>query len=465
MDSRKLLSLELASKTQKGRCEMKRIFLVGSLVVLFVTTAFGMELSVPFIAQSPPGNWPPPEPSTHNCGPTSVLMTAAYYLGFTPAPQHIKDLDDWTVFVGMFTSVNGYNGNNTNADQLVRLAKEYYGFQSVTKYNDGNSSIDLLRQSLGDGNPVIVGVKIDMTTTKGGHFMVLIGMTDTNVIVHDPGHSENNGGKHESYPIPQFLASWATQRYVAVVIDGSAGRSTVLGQKANGSVAPEILAAYSHNGAQQTLGTPISSIVPYSDGCVNAWPPFNDCLFQTFAGGSLGNCAIMYDVQNSPGKAFVLHGQLWTYYKNHNGSNIIIAGSPIGGPIDQEKYATDNYNDHQLAVQQMANGWLVYDTVTGFCDAVSGNSGFRLATIPGDGQTLTLLAYAQSSTSAYLTVNAITGASSYQTYQNGSYLGDLTGLALTVGSLAANTVYTFQVKAVAIDGTVLAVSNAEKITY
>jgi chitodextrinase len=78
---------------------------------------------------------------------------------------------------------------------------------------------------------------------------------------------------------------------------------------------------------------------------------------------------------------------------------------------------------------------------------------------------LTLLAYAQSSTSAYLTVNAITGASSYQTYQNGSYLGDLTGLALTVGSLAANTVYTFQVKAVAIDGTVLAVSNAEKITY
>ncbi|MFA6215594.1 MAG: CARDB domain-containing protein, partial [Patescibacteria group bacterium] len=41
---------------------------------------------------------------------------------------------------------------------------------------------------------------------------------------------------------------------------------------------------------------------------------------------------------------------------------------------------------------------------------------------------------------------------------------DLTGLALTVGNLTANTAYTFQVKAVAIDGTVLAVSNAVEVT-
>ncbi len=294
-------------------------------------------------------------------------------------------------------------------------------------YNDG---VMVFEQNINNGTKPFRWVPRDMSTA--------------------PNWKLNNGERlGSSFQVKGWLRYPAfPQRYYQV------------GHDPNGYSYKEILNAYVDNGDQQALGSVVANLTPYSNGYVAEWPWNTGCLFQVFDGGSLGNCAIVYDTQNSPDKAFVLHGQLWAYYKTYGGPNIPIAGSPIGGPVDQEKYATDSRSGltgHQLVVQEMANGWLVYDTVTGFCDARSiADPGFTIAFIPGDGQTLTLLTYAQSSTSAYLTWNPITGAVSYEAYQNGSFVGSTSATELTISNLSPSTTYTFQVKAVAASGNVLA---------
>ncbi len=87
-----------------------------------------------------------------------------------------------------------------------------------------------------------------------------------------------------------------------------------------------------------------------------------------------------------------------------------------------------------------------------YVESIGGTGGgeiVEIALLPGDGQTLTLLAYAQSSTATYLNWNPITGAVSYEAYQDGSFVGSTSATELTVSNLSPNTAYTFQVKAVA----------------
>ena len=88
----------------------------------------------------------------------------------------------------------------------------------------------------------------------------------------------------------------------------------------------------------------------------------------------------------------------------------------------------------------MANGWLTYDTVTGLADARGeGDPGFHIALLPGDGQNLEPLIYAQSPYAVQININPINGASRYEDYQNGGYIGDMAGTEMTVSGLAPNT--------------------------
>ena len=411
-------------------------------LALFYVSAFAYgALNVPFKAQVPPpdsGDWS----QTKNCGPTSVLMVAAYHLQFIPTSQHIKDLDDWMVVKGIITSVNNYNGDDTSGDDLLRIAKEYYGFQEVTKYNAND--VNFLIQALSNGNPVIVGVNINLDLNKAGHFMVLVGMTDTNVIVKDPGHAD---GADKSYPISTFLASWATQTYCSIIIDGSAGRSTITGQNTNGLVIAEILAAYHHYGAQQTFGNPVASLVPYSDGYVAEWPWLTGCLFQIFDGGALGDSAILYDQNAGVNEAFPMHGQLWDYYKAHDGPNLLIGNVHLGGPVDQERYATDESTGNQLVVQRMAHGYLVYDTVTGLSNARSSqNPGIVTISL-----TPSFTAYALSDTQAYVSSGPVSGGVTYRVLRGGVQVGTLNAsYDFTDSNLSPNTSYSYEL--VVVDG-------------
>jgi hypothetical protein len=119
------------------------------IVTLLNVVAHGIELNVPFKPQVPPGTADFSE--TKNCGPTSVLMVAAYHQRFEPTEQHIRDIDDWMVTKEIISSVHDYNGEDTGWEDLVRIAKEYYGFKTITKHN--NNDLSLLISALEDGNP------------------------------------------------------------------------------------------------------------------------------------------------------------------------------------------------------------------------------------------------------------------------------------------------------------------------
>src|SRR3989338_355030 len=395
--------------TTERRSPMKtsKPFRALATLALFYVSAFAYgALNVPFKAQVPPpdsGDWS----QTKNCGPTSVLMVAAYHLQFIPTSQNIKDLDDWMVVKGIITSVNNYNGDDTSGDDLLRIAKEYYGFQEVTKYNAND--VNFLIQALSNGNPVIVGVNINLDLNKAGHFMVLIGMTDTNVIVKDPGHAD---GADKSYPISTFLASWATQTYCSIIIDGSAGRSTITGQNTNGLVIAEILAAYHHYGAQQTFGNPVASLVPYSDGYVAEWPWLTGCLFQIFDGGALGDSAILYDQNAGVNEAFPLHGAFWWYFWYYN----VLDGLPI----------SDEYRSGNNVFQDFENGktyhWdLTWQTshAVEVLDTSYVHAQVHISLTPS------FTAYALSDTQAYVSSGPVSGGVTYRVLRNGTQAGTL----------------------------------------
>ncbi len=202
------------------------IFLVcfmASLVFLVKLSNASVYLDVPWIAQMDASNnlgtsWK----ETMNCGPTALVMAMHYLRGLgAPTNQDIKNLDDWLYDNKLISAINNYNlvkDEGTSAKDLMAAAKYYYGWWNVKHYNERN--LELLHNSLLKGRPVIVGIRTKMGKAGDGsvpHFMVLIGMDENKVYVNDPGHSVSNQLHQTSYSISQFLASWATQNYCALV--------------------------------------------------------------------------------------------------------------------------------------------------------------------------------------------------------------------------------------------------------
>lgn len=183
-------------------------------------TPVAINLNVPFKAQYPPGttysdgSW-----ASLNCGPTSVLMVDKYYKGGTPTEQDIRNVVDWLAANINGYNVNNYNGSNTNVSTLTRIAKEYLNFNDVSDYSNNTRTIDDLVNDLADYYPVIVAVRINMSSSINtiGHFMVCRGVTaDRNTFYfNDPGKSEGN---NVSYSRTQFENSWNSQNRACVVI-------------------------------------------------------------------------------------------------------------------------------------------------------------------------------------------------------------------------------------------------------
>jgi hypothetical protein len=174
----------------------------------FATSYPGILLNVPFLPQVPPGDWK----NTKNCGQDSVLMVMAFLKKFQPYSQLITDEDSWLAWYTGNSVFKNPNGAPTNTSLLASLTKGYWSYSTV--YTGSNGTKDLLYNSLKQGKPVVVAVKIDMGTTTANHFMVLIGLSDSTVIVNDPGHTYGGGVQ---YSYSQFDASWKTQGRAYVV--------------------------------------------------------------------------------------------------------------------------------------------------------------------------------------------------------------------------------------------------------
>ncbi len=163
-------------------------------------------LDVPFLPQVPPGDWA----NTRNCGVAAAVMMKAYYYGITPTPQDIIGADEW-LNARFGLPLNNYNGDFTNVFH-IRSWLEAQGIP--TRIGMGN--VELLRSFLSQGKPVLVAVFANMNPRSAKHAMLLVGMTQDGVIVHDPGKTN---GAHNVYSLSQFLASWQAQNNWYITIE------------------------------------------------------------------------------------------------------------------------------------------------------------------------------------------------------------------------------------------------------
>jgi len=171
--------------------------------------------NVPFITQSPPGDWQ----DNKNCGPTAALMVASYYHDEAPTEEKLKAVIDWLYakqYIASQPEAEYYDGNATTAAQVGSILNNYFALGPVVKKNE--KDMKFVADKLSKGNPLIVAVNIDMDPAKPGHFVVLIGVKDDKVVVHDPGKS---GGAKNEYAASQFMKSWKTSNYASVFVDTS----------------------------------------------------------------------------------------------------------------------------------------------------------------------------------------------------------------------------------------------------
>jgi uncharacterized protein YvpB len=143
---------------------------------------------------------------TKNCGQTCVVMTRGYLNGATVNTSAIEAAD--RTLAGMYGSAyNPPYSAVTNTAKLVWLCQQY-GLQATA--STGQTPADVVNL-VASGKVVIVGVQIGMTTSRGGHFMLLTGYDGSYLYFHDPGRSSASDGRYVRYSISQFDASWATQ--------------------------------------------------------------------------------------------------------------------------------------------------------------------------------------------------------------------------------------------------------------
>jgi hypothetical protein len=146
-------------------------------------------------------------------------MVYGKYASKNPIPDDITATVDWlsskcpqpnTLFPGCYSTYYQRNGNGdgTNNKELAALASQYFGLTTSARFSNQTftGGLAMLQNELSHGYPVIVYVMTHMKGKKGlPHYMVLLGMDDTNVYVNDP---EPANGRGISYPLAAFKQSW-----------------------------------------------------------------------------------------------------------------------------------------------------------------------------------------------------------------------------------------------------------------
>ena len=182
-----------------------------------------------WLPQVPPGRWPTrdqPTPSTANCGPTSLAMAVRCIQGGSPSEQDTVDIIEWLdVNVPEYQGVGiDNNGSWTNTVMLKEASSEMF---SIAADQFWAFSLQEAYAELVAGRPVVVatytqGSNDDPSDVMGPgdkHFMLLVGMTSTHVLLHDPGRSAASNGANRDFTIESFQMYW--QGYAGVKFSGS----------------------------------------------------------------------------------------------------------------------------------------------------------------------------------------------------------------------------------------------------
>ena len=174
---------------------------------------------VPWISQKfDCGNWDDWD-STKTCGPTSTAMTISYITG--------EPLDSFLV-QELVESLNQSwpCGSVTNTDMLAGLLDDR-GILYSLKYFDANDVVDAMLAN----HPIITPVYTQNTATGQmdlvndvGHFMVIVGVTSTQIIANDPGRSSESNGSYHPFTLDDYIQAWyenGSFRGIEVISAGS----------------------------------------------------------------------------------------------------------------------------------------------------------------------------------------------------------------------------------------------------
>jgi hypothetical protein len=205
---------------------MRKALLLAVTFVLLVAEAFAYEvhLNVPWLSQLDVKNglgtdWV----RSMNCGPTALVMSAAYLRDFHPSTNHIKKVDEWLVEKGLVNDLCQYNlpEPGTGQTELRKAAASLYGLWNTRYYStkfwgmDKDTQLRLIVHSLELNCPVIVGVKSRMDPNGQHHWMVLTGLRDRDsdgqvdeIHVNDPGTDKGSYLSTAWYPVSRFKAAW-----------------------------------------------------------------------------------------------------------------------------------------------------------------------------------------------------------------------------------------------------------------
>lgn len=167
-----------------------------------------IRLNVPFLAQVPPGDWP----NTKNCGQASLVNCAAYLWRICPTSIYITYANQWLAVIYNDKRFLDPNGYTASIDQLANLARSYFGFCNS---KSAHPTLQDLYNELKVGRPVVVLVRVDMDTTKIGHFMALVGMSSSYVWLNDVGKTN---GKDKCFSMGQFESSWKSNNNACVFV-------------------------------------------------------------------------------------------------------------------------------------------------------------------------------------------------------------------------------------------------------
>ncbi len=152
--------------------------------------------NVPFTPQAPFAKWD----FDHNeaCEEAAILMVHYFYQGKSLTPE-IADKE----ILGMvdYQKKNWKGHFDLEAREIVRLAKEYYGYQNPRVIYD--ATVDDIKKEIVKGNPVIIPTAGRLLSNpyyrQPGplyHALVAIGYTESEIITNDPGTKR---GKDYSY--------------------------------------------------------------------------------------------------------------------------------------------------------------------------------------------------------------------------------------------------------------------------
>lgn len=154
---------------------------------------------------------------TKTCGPTSLAMALSYVNKEPLVADLVKGIVEQL-------GLQWPCGSITNTTTLAR----YLDSRNVA-YKARIFDADQLTAALDAGHPVVAPVYGQNFQTglinlekKVGHFMLIVGVTQNEIIANDPGRSLRANGEYHHFPLDNFIAAWwGDGKYKGIEIIGN----------------------------------------------------------------------------------------------------------------------------------------------------------------------------------------------------------------------------------------------------